>query len=139
VLGVDDRTVRRDLAGPKSAANAARGDKSQGGEQVVRAAFAAGDFAKGVAELVASDVVPEKVKDAVLMTDNSVRLFHALSGRKAGEYEKRKFTDWFVGSVRLLWSERAWCAEHGGTAWHELVQQWRSFGIPLDDLAEQAP
>jgi hypothetical protein len=137
-LGVDEKTIRRDLAWP-TAAFAAPDEKAQGDEQMDRAAFAADDFAEGVAALVASGEVPERVKDAILMIDSSVRLLHAIGGRKSCEYEKRKFTDWFKDSVCLLWSERAWCSEHGGTAWDALVQQWRSFGVPLDDLGEIAP
>jgi hypothetical protein len=57
VLGVDDRTVRRDLAGPKGAANAAPDETAQGREGEAHAAFAAA-FILSRALIVLSDDGP---------------------------------------------------------------------------------
>jgi hypothetical protein len=103
VLGVDDRTVRRDLAGP-TAANAAGKETPQVSDREFPAANAASDFSPAVAHIVgAGDDVPERVKDAAVLIDNSIRFFHPyrFGGRKVSEYEKRKLNDWFVED-RLL-------------------------------------
>ena len=74
VLGVNDRTVRRDLAGP--AANAAPAQMPQGGDTALAAANAADDISEAVAYIVAAgDDVPERVKDAVAAIDAFIRFF----------------------------------------------------------------
>jgi hypothetical protein len=141
VLGVDDRTVRRDLAGP-SAAIAAPTQMPQGGDTALAAANAADDISEAVAYIVAAgDDVPERVKDAVVAIDASIRFFrpYRFGGRKVGEYEKRKLTDWLIDTIRLMWSERAFWREKTPTEWGALEKQWRSLGVPLDELSGSAP
>jgi hypothetical protein len=129
VLGVDDRTVRRDLAGP-TAANAAPIVKPQGGERGLAPAFAA-----DIPEMLRADV-PERVKDAVVLLDSIIRFFHPyrFGGQKVGEYAKRKLTDDYADLICLMWDERAFWRGKSPAEWDALEQQWRSFGLPLDDL-----
>jgi len=141
VLGVDDRTVRRDLAGPP-AANAAPAQMPQGDDTALAAANAADDISEAVAYIVAAgDDVPERVKDAVVAIDASIRFFrpYRFGGRKVGEYEKRKLTDWLIETICLMWSERAFWREKTSTEWGALEKQWRSLGVPLDELSGDGP
>jgi hypothetical protein len=130
VLGVDDRTVRRDLAGP-AAANAAAVVKSQRADQWLYAAFAA-----DIHEMIGADDVPERVKDAIVLSDNTIRFFHPyrFGGRRVGEYEKRRLTDELIKIACLMWAERAFCRGLAPTEWDNLERSFRSAGVPLEDL-----
>jgi hypothetical protein len=138
VLGVDDRTVRRDLAVPKSAANAAPGDKSQGGEPMVSAANAAlaalAGLAEGTAIILAEPDIPEGAKDAAVLIESTVRFYYPyrFGGRKVGEYERRKLTKDLGDIITLMWAERSYFRQVIPKKFDEIEQSWRSRGI-LDE------
>jgi hypothetical protein len=114
----------------------------QGGDTALAAANAADDISEAVAYIVAAgDDVPERVKDAVAAIDASIRFFrpYRFGGRKVGEYEKRKLTDWLIETICLIWSERAFWREKTSTEWGALEKQWRSLGVPLDELSGDGP
>ena len=121
VLGIDDRTVRRDLAGPQSAANAAPDKGPEEGDRDGYAAFAAD--------------IPERVKDAIVLLDSTMRFFHPyrFGGQKVGEYARRKLNDDLAELICLYWSERVWWRGKAPAEWDELEQEWRSWGLQLDD------
>jgi hypothetical protein len=131
VLGIDDRTVRRDLAGPQSAANAA---PDKGPEEGDRDGYAA--FAADIPEILREDDIPERVKDAIVLLDSTMRFFHPyrFGGQKVGEYARRKLNDDLAELICLYWSERVWWRGKAPAEWDELEQEWRlSWGLPLDD------
>jgi hypothetical protein len=130
VLGVDDRTVRRDLTGP-TAANAAPTENQQGSGWDDAAAFAAGDHTC----MLESDA-PKAAKDAVVLLASTIRFFtpYRFGGQKVGEYAKRKLTEDLAGLVCLMWDERAFWRGKSPAEWDELERLWRSDGLPLDDI-----
>ena len=82
VLGVDDRTVRRDLAGPNGAANAAPRDKPQGGGPMVSAANAAlaelARLAEGTAIILGEPDIPEGAKNAAVLIESDCSILSSL-------------------------------------------------------------